>query len=78
MQSGIQMSMKKYEKAKEKFADLLLDISKYVITGVLLTAIFVDAKCWEWYELVILFVAVCVVIAFGLWLYKKEDKSKEE
>ena len=72
------MKMKKYEKSKEKFADLLLDISKYVITGVLLTAIFVDAKNWEWYKLVLLFAAVCMFIAFGLWLYKKEDNSKKE
>jgi len=70
--------MKKYEKAKEKFADLLLDISKYVLTGVLLTAIFVDAKDWDWYKLVLLFVAVCIVIAFGLWLYKKDDRQKIE
>lgn len=72
------MELKKYEKSKEKFADLLLDISKYVFTGVLLTAIFVDAKDWEWYKLVLPFLAVCVFAAFGLWLYKNDENSKKE
>ena len=65
------------KKRKEKFADLLLDIVRYIITAGLLAVWFGDFQQWEWYSYVILIVVVIVTIIGALYLYS-EDKEKNK
>jgi len=62
-------------KRQEKFADLLLDVVKYIITAGLLAALFSDFGRWEWYAYVLLAISVVFVTAGGLYLYEDEEKK---
>lgn len=64
------------KRRQEKFADLLLDIAKYIITAVLLATWFSDVRDWEWYSYLIPVVVVVTITIGGLLLYKDEDKKK--
>ena len=64
------------KKRKEKFADFLLDIVKYVVTAGLLAMWFTDLHQWEWYSYVILVVGIVVFLLYGLFLYDDEDKDR--
>ena len=65
-------------KRKEKFADLLLDIAKYIITAVLLATWFSDVGSWEWYSYAIPVVVVVTITIGGLLLYKDDEKGKHK
>lgn len=65
------------KKRREKFADLLLDIAKYIITAVLLATWFSDVAKWEWYSYLIPVVVVVSITIGGLLLYKDDDKKKQ-
>ncbi len=66
------------KKRKEKFADLLLDIAKYIVTAVLLATWFSDVEKWEWYSYLIPIVVVVTITVGGLLLYKDDDKVKRK
>ncbi|MBQ3362010.1 MAG: hypothetical protein IJQ60_17335 [Prevotella sp.] len=66
------------KKRKEKFADLLLDIAKYIVTAVLLATWFSDVQNWEWYSYLIPIVVVVTITVGGLLLYKDDDKEKRK
>ena len=66
------------KKRREKFADLLLDIAKYIITAVLLATWFSDVAKWEWYSYLIPVVVVVSITVGGLLLYKEEDNQKQK
>ena len=55
-------------KRQEKFADLLLDIAKYIITAVLLATWFSDVSQWSWYSYIIPVVVVFTITIGGLML----------
>ena len=65
-------------KRQEKFADLLLDIAKYIITAVLLATWFSDVSQWSWYSYIIPVVVVFTITIGGLMLYKDDDKKKRK
>lgn len=65
-------------KRKEKFADLLLDIAKYIITAILLATWFSDVSVWPWYAYATLLVALIMTICIGLSLYKDDNKPKKK
>lgn len=65
------------KKRKEKFADLLLDIVKYIITAGLLAFWFSDLSQWEWYSYVILTVGILLALTIGFLLYGNDEKSKQ-
>ena len=67
-----------YKKRKEKFADLLLDIAKYIVTAVLLATWFSDVKKWEWYSYLIPIVVVVSITIGGLLLYKDDEVKKHK
>ena len=62
-------------KRKEKFADMLIDIAKYVFTAGLLSMWFTDMKQWEWYSYVILLAGLVVGISGALYLYDDNNKD---
>lgn len=66
------------KKRREKFADLLLDIAKYIITAVLLATWFSDVRNWEWYSYLIPVVVVITITIGGLLLYKEETPKKKK
>ena len=55
---------------KEKFADFLIDVSKYVLTGVVITSLFNDVTDKTTIYLIGLGV-VCTTLLFGLTLTSK-------
>jgi len=65
-------------KRQEKFADLLLDIAKYIITAVLLATWFSDVRDWEWYSYLIPVVVVVTITIGGLLLYKEDNIQKKQ
>lgn len=65
-------------KRREKFADLLLDIAKYIITAVLLATWFSGVEKWEWYSYIIPVVVVISTITGGLLLYKDENIKRKK
>lgn len=66
------------QKAKEKGSDFMLDIIKYVVTGIILTTLFSDFVNWEWYWYVILGSILALLLWFGLSQYKDEPKNKKK
>lgn len=73
------MSKKRFsQKAKEKGADFMLDIIKYVVTGIILTTLFNDFINWEWYWYVVLGSILALLLWLGLSQYKDETKKKGE
>ena len=65
------------KKRREKFADLLLDIAKYIVTAVLLATWFSDVAQWEWYSYMIPVVVVITITIGGLLLYKDDDVNNK-
>jgi uncharacterized membrane protein YraQ (UPF0718 family) len=64
------------KKRKEKFADLLLDTAKYIVTAVLLASWFSDAGKWEWYSYLLPVFVVIVITVGGLLLYVDDEPNK--
>lgn len=60
---------------KEKFADYLIDVSKYVLTGVVITSLFNDVTDRTTIYLVGLGV-VCLTLWLGLMLTNNKRKEK--
>jgi len=73
LHSGTQ---KMNQKQKEKGADLLLDVIKYIITAVVLTSLFSDFAKWEWYWYLILASLIGLAVLIGLSVYKEDSKKK--
>ena len=65
-------------KRQKKFADLLLDIAKYIITAVLLATWFSDVRDWEWYSYLIPVVVVVTITVGGLLLYQEDNQKKQK
>ena len=65
------------QKQKEKGADMLLDVIKYVITAVVLTTLFSDFSNWEWYWYVCIFAVGIGITSYALSLYKDDSKKKK-
>ena len=64
----------KVNQRQEKFADYLIDVSKYVLTGVVITSLFNDVTDKTTIYLIGLLV-VCVTLWLGLRLTnKRKDK----
>ena len=74
LHSGIQ---KMNQKQKEKGADLLLDIIKYIITAVVLTTLFGDFAKWEWYWYVIVAAIILLMTSISISVYKEDNKKKK-
>ena len=64
------------KKQKEKFADLLLDIVKYIITAILLATWFSDLTSWGIMSYITLIVPLLLATCIGLSLYKEDKTSK--
>ena len=62
------------KRRQEKFADLLLDIAKYIITAVLLATWFSDVRDWEWYSYLIPVVVVVTITIGGFSCIKMKIK----
>jgi undecaprenyl pyrophosphate phosphatase UppP len=65
------------QKQKEKGADLLLDIIKYIITAVVLTTFFGDFAKWEWYWYVIVAAIILLMTSISISVYKEDNKKKK-
>ena len=64
----------KVNQRQEKFADYLIDVSKYVLTGVVITSLFNDVTDKTTIYLIGL-VVVCLTLILGLLLTsKRKDK----
>jgi len=64
-------------KRKEKFADLLLDIVKYIITAGLLAFWFSDLSQWVWSSYVLLMVVLIIVTTGALYLYSDDQVNNK-
>ena len=64
------------QKQKEKGADLLLDIIKYIVTAVVISALFSDFSQWEWYWYVLVTVVGIILTTIDLSFYKDDSKKK--
>ena len=59
---------------KEKFADYLIDVSKYVLTGVVITSLFNDVT-----DKTIIYLIGMFVVIFSLWAgLRLTNKKKAE
>jgi len=65
------------QKQKEKGADLLLDVIKYVITAVVLTTLFSDFSKWEWYWYVLVAILIGLFTKWVLSIYKEDSNKKK-
>ena len=59
-------------KVKEKFGDYLMDVSKYVLTAVLLTTLFNDLLTSLWMKYVFGFLFVLLATLMTLFYFYKE------
>lgn len=62
-------------KKKQKLGDLALDIAKYIITAVLISAWFNKTEQWQWYDFIIPIFVVVTIVWIGLEL--TDDKTKK-
>ena len=63
------------QKRKDKFADFLLDIVKYIITAVLLATWFSGVEQWSWEYYFVIVIIVVSVAVYSIHLYGDEDKK---
>ena len=61
---------------KKEFGKWLMDISKYVTTAVLLSAIFVDIKEERDTFLIACIITILVCLGWGLFLVREPKKKK--
>ena len=61
---------------KKELGKWLLDISKYLVTGVLLTSIITDLEQWLIYVLAVVVSVIC--FSFGLYAIKLADKEEQK
>ena len=61
---------------KKELGKWLLDISKYLVTGVLLTSIITDLEQWLIYVLAVGVSVIC--FGFGLYAIKVSDKEEQK
>lgn len=64
------------DKAKEKIGDWLLDIAKYILTAVLLTAIFSGITDWKWYWYAIVVFVIALLFVIGIYIINWANKDK--
>ena len=57
---------------KEKFGDYLMDVSKYVLTAVMLTALFDDVLTKVWMKYVFGLTFILLVIIMTLFYFYKD------
>lgn len=57
---------------KEKFGDYLMDVSKYVLTAVMLTALFDDVLTKVWMKYVFGLMFILLVIIMTLFYFYKD------
>lgn len=62
-------------KKKLKLGELALDIAKYIITAVLISAWFNKTEQWKWYDFIIPTFVVVTIVWLGLDLI--DDKTKK-
>ena len=76
------MSKKKktFRKRKEKIGDFLIDISKYIVTVFLFSAVFKDVSKWgvTEYSLTALGVLAILIVAFMLQEDEQNNNSKKK
>ena len=66
-------------KKREKLGDLSLDIAKYIITSVLILALFNRSDEWKWYDFIYPVIVVGVMIWVSLFLIDgKENENKKQ
>lgn len=65
------------DKAKEKIGDWLLDIAKYMLTAVLLTAIFSGVTDWKWYWYVAVVAIIVLLFVVGVYIINWANQDKE-
>ena len=58
---------------KEEFGKWLMDISKYMVTAILLTAAFGDMDTW-WLVSLVIIISV-LTLCIGLWLLRDKKQS---
>ena len=63
------------QKRKDKFADFLLDIVKYIITAVLLATWFSGVEQWSWDSYYLIITSLVLVTTYGLYLYDDEKEK---
>lgn len=59
------------EKRREQLGGYLLDVSKYVLTAVLITTSFTDMVTRKWLAYVLAAIIVVVALFWGLFYFKK-------
>jgi hypothetical protein len=59
---------------KKKFGAWLMDIAKYVTTGVIVSSLFAQIQTWIVYPVAILFVVV--LLGFGLYFVRDENNNE--
>ena len=66
-------------KKREKLGDLMLDIAKYIITAILISACFSGSDEWKWYDFIYPVIVVGVMIWVSLFLIDgKENGNKKQ
>ena len=65
------------QKQKEKGADLLLDVIKYVVTAVVITALFSDFSNWAWYWYILVAILIGLFTKWVLSIYKEDSNKKK-
>ena len=64
-------------KRKEKLADLLLDVAKYIVTAGLIATWFGNMGHWDWYSYLLSLGAILLSIIGGLWLCDEKNDVKQ-
>ena len=59
------------EKRREQLGGYLLDVSKYVLTAVLITTSFTDMVTRKWLAYVLAAIIVVVALFWGFFYFKK-------
>lgn len=59
------------EKRREQLGGYLLDVSKYVLTAVLITTSFTDMVTRKWLAYILAAIIVVVALFWGLFYFKK-------
>lgn len=69
--------MNRKKKRKDKFANWLLDIAKYITTAVIISSIFEGIEN-KWYLLITGFAVVGASLGWGMLLIQDDDQPKKK
>ena len=72
---NILVVIKMNSKKKLKLGELALDIAKYIITAVLISAWFNRTEQWQWYDFIIPIFVVVTIVWMGLELTDNKTKK---